>query len=394
MQIVKEIQQHERQLIQWRREIHAHPELAFKEFNTRTKVCELLTSFGIELDIDNPKGLAGTGVVGKISAGTSNRTIGLRADMDALPITESNCFSYRSRCPGIMHGCGHDGHVAMLLGAAQYLAKCRNFDGTVYLIFQPAEENEGGARVMVEDGLFERYPVDQVFALHNWPGLAAGKFAIKPGAMMASLDTFEITLKGDGCHAATPHQGQDVILAASDLVGSLHSIVNRRVDIQNPAVLSVTRVHGGQSDNVLPDSIVLGGTTRCYCERTRQQIQDTVESITAAVAQTHLVQSEVNYQQRYPATINHPGSTALAQKLAVNLVGEINLDTEFSPSMTSEDFAFMLNKKNGCYIWIGNGDSKNQPPLHSSHYDFNDEILSLGASFWVKLVEQAMPPIL
>lgn len=370
-------------LVALRRDIHAHPETAFEERRTSDLVAEFLGAAGVEVH----RGLAGTGVVGVLRAGGSDRSIGLRADMDALPIEEQNLFPHRSRHEGRMHACGHDGHTAMLLGAAEYLAATRNFDGTVVFIFQPAEEGEGGARVMIEQGLFERCPVQSVFGMHNWPGLPAGQFAIMPGPMMASADQFDITVKGHGAHAAMPHQGADPVIAASALLQALQTIASRTLDPLDAAVLSVTRFHAGDAYNVIPDRAVLGGTVRAFRPEVQDQVETAMERICSGIAASFGVQVELDFRRGYPATVNSTVEADVCLRVATELVGRDRVRTDLRPSTGAEDFSYMLRTRPGCYVWLGNGMGEGGCMLHNPHYDFNDDILPLGASYWVRLTE-------
>jgi amidohydrolase len=386
MELVAQLREMRSEMALWRRDIHAHPETAFEEFRTSDIVADKLKSFGIEVH----RGLAKTGVVGKLRAGNSLRAIGLRADMDALPVHEANEFAHRSQNPGKMHACGHDGHTAMLLGAARHLARTRQFNGTVYFIFQPAEETEGGGRVMVEEGLFDRFPVESVFGLHNWPGMATGEFAVMPGPMMACSDSFEVKLKGLGSHAAMPHLGSDSIVAAAALVQALQTVVSRAVSPVDAAVLSVTQIHAGDAWNVLPAEVILRGTTRAF----RVEVQDAIEAALSRVCQgiaaAHGVAAEVAYWRRYPPTINTPAEAATAASVMRELVGVDKVHVDLPPTMGAEDFAFMLQKKPGAYGWIGNGPGEGGCILHNPRYDFNDDILPLGASYWVRLAEHIL----
>lgn len=370
-----------------RRDLHAHPELAFDEHRTSDLVASTLESLGIEVH----RGLAGTGVIGKLRCGDSSRAIGLRADMDALPIQEKNDFAHRSRHDGRMHACGHDGHTAMLLAAADALSKTRNFNGTVYFIFQPAEETEGGGRVMVEQGLFDQFAMDAVFGLHNWPGLPAGQFAVHAGPVMASADRFDITLTGRGAHAAMPHQGNDVILAGSALVQALQSVVSRKMDPLDPAVLSITRFHAGDAYNILPEKAHLAGTIRAFNDQVRGQAEDEIRRICKGVGDSFGVLVAFDMHYGYPATVNTAAESEHCRSVAAELVGDENVRTDLRPSMGAEDFSFMLKKKPGCYIWLGNGLGEGGCMLHNPHYDFNDEVLPLGAEYWCKLIARLLP---
>ena len=385
MPAIGQIEERQQQMTAWRRHLHAHPELAYEEHLTAAFVADRLAEFGIEVH----RGLAGTGVVGTLRAG-DGPAIGLRADMDGLPIPEANDFSHRSTHAGRMHACGHDGHTVMLLGAARYLAETRRFRGTVQFIFQPAEENEGGARKMVEEGLFEKFPVRSVFGMHNWPGQPAGRMAMRPGPMMAAFDIFEITVTGNGGHAAMPHLCKDPVLAASAIVTALQTVTSRTIDPLDAAVVSVTQFHAGDTWNVIPERAVLRGTTRALRPRVQDTVEAAVHRIAEGIAATHGVGAQVHYERRYPPTINDPAETERAASAAVLVAGEDNIDRDPAPSMGSEDFAFMLREKPGCYVWIGNGPGEGGCGLHNPRYDFNDAILPLGASYWAKLVETVL----
>ena len=388
MKIIPAIAQNQQRLAALRRDIHAHPETAFEELRTSELVADFLAAAGIEV----LRGLGGTGVVGVLRAGGGDRAIGLRADMDALPIQEQNLFPHHSRFPGRMHACGHDGHTAMLLAAAEYLAATCHFDGTVYFIFQPAEEGEGGARVMIEQGLFERCPMQAVFGMHNWPGLPAGQFAIMPGPMMASADQFDITVKGHGAHAAMPHQGADPVIAGAALVQALQTIVSRSLDPLDAAVLSLTRFHAGDVYNVIPDHAQLGGTVRAFRAEVQDQVEAAMERICNGIAASHGVQVSLDFRRGYPATINSAPEAALCGEVAAALVGEENVRCDLRPSMGAEDFSYMLQQRPGCYVWLGNGLGEGGCMLHNPHYDFNDDILPIGASYWARLAERFLAP--
>jgi amidohydrolase len=387
MPIVNRIADFHQDLAAWRQEIHAHPETAFEEKRTSDFVARRLQEFGLEVH----RGLAGTGVVGTLrGAAPGTRAIALRADMDALHIHEKNGVAYASQTPGKMHACGHDGHTTMLLGAARYLAETRNFAGSVHFIFQPAEENEGGGRVMVQDGLFEKFPVESVFGMHNWPGMAVGKFALRTGAMMASFDIFEITVQGKGSHAALPHLGIDPVVAAAQIATGLQTITSRNTHPLDSAVVSVTQIHGGDTWNVIPDEVVLRGTARSFKPAVQDAIEAAIHRIAEGVASAMGARVAVRYERRYPPTVNNAAEAAIAGAIASEVVGEANVDRELRPTMGSEDFAFMLQAKPGAYIFIGNGTGDQAVGLHSPHYDFNDEILPIGASYWVRLVERVL----
>ncbi|MAI89998.1 MAG: peptidase M20 [Ponticaulis sp.] len=362
-----------------RRDIHAHPELAFEEKRTSDLVARTLEAAGIEVH----RGIADTGLVGVLRNG-DGPSIGLRADMDALPILEAGGADHKSTHDGVMHACGHDGHTAMLLGAAEALAASRAFKGNVYFIFQPAEENKGGGRVMVEEGLFERFPCDAIFALHNWPGLAAGKIAVQPGPMMASFDTFDIVLKGVGGHAAMPEKARDPLVAASEFVLALQTIVSRKLSAHDPAVLSVTQMKGGETFNVIPGQCEVKGTWRCFDPEVRTFIRDEIDRILASVCAAHQIDYDAEYEFGYPSTINTETEALFAADVAKGVVGEGNVDTSFRPSMASEDFSVMLENVPGAYIWLGAGIEAT--PLHHPAYDFNDDTLETGRDLLVSLV--------
>lgn len=370
----------------FRRDIHAHPELAFDEHRTAKKVAEYLEGLNLEVHC----GIAKTGVVAKLSLGTSPRAIGLRADMDALPLHEMNTFAHRSQHAQRMHACGHDGHTAMLLGAAEALSAVRNFDGTVYFIFQPAEEHEGGGRVMVEEGLFERFPMERVFGLHNWPGLPAGSFGVTEGPVMAGTDRFDITITGRGGHAAMPHQAVDVVVAGSALVQALQTLVSRETDPQDAAVVSVTRFHAGHADNVLPETAQLGGTVRTLSPVLQDAMEAAMRRVCNGIEATYRVQVEMKYERGYPPTINAPDATAIALAAAQEVVGVESVQKQLKPSMGAEDFAYLAEAKPACYVWLGNGPTAGNCMLHSPHYDFNDDIIATGIRYWVRLAQLAL----
>jgi len=374
-------------LIALRHDLHAHPELAFEEHRSSDVVAAFLQSLGLEVH----RGLAGTGVVGVLRNGDSPRAIGLRADLDALPLHEQNLFPHRSRHDGRMHACGHDGHTAMLLGAAQALAGDSDFNGTVVFIFQPAEESDGGARVMIEQGLFERFPVDAVFGMHNWPGLPAGQFAVHSGPVMACADQFDIVLSGHGGHAAMPQQARDPLVAAAALVQALQTVVSRTLDPLDPAVLSVTRFFsGGEAYNVIPSEARIGGTVRAFRAPVQDQIEAALERLATGIAAAHGVQAHLNYRRGYPPTLNSAAEAALCTEVARAAAGDGNVRNDLNPSMGAEDFSYMLREKPGCYVWIGNGMAEGGCMLHNPHYDFNDAILPLGVRYWVELVKRAL----
>ena len=372
-----------------RRDIHAHPELAFNETRTADIVAAELAKYGIEVH----RGIAKTGVVGVIRSGSSPRMIGLRADMDALPLKEMNEFPHRSKNEGCMHACGHDGHTTMLLGAARYIAEHRDtigFDGTVVFIFQPAEESEGGAAVMIEDGLFEKFPVEAVFGLHNWPGIPVGEMAVMPGPVMAGTCAFEITVRGHGCHAAMPHQGIDTIVAASQLVQALQTVVARNLHPCDAAVVSVTQFHSGSAWNIIPEEAVLRGTIRSFKPEVQQTVERAIERLCSGVAAANGAQIGVVFDHRYPATVNSAAETDICRQVAAATLGDDKVRKDELPSMGAEDFAYMLREKPGCYVWLGNGPGTGGCTLHNPHYDFNDGIIALGVRYWVNLVAQVL----
>jgi hippurate hydrolase len=376
----------------FRRDIHAYPELAFDEHRTAGKVADYLEALGLQVE----RGVAKTGVIATLKVGESPRIIALRADMDALPLNELNTFPHHSRHPGRMHACGHDGHSSMLLGAAEALHNLRNFDGTVLFIFQPAEEGEGGGRVMVEEGVFERYPAAMVFGLHNWPGMPVGSIGVTEGPVMAGTDRFEITITGRGGHAAMPHQAVDVIVAGTALVSALQTLISRTRDPLDPAVISVTRFNAGSADNVLPETAVLGGTVRALEPAVQEAMQAGIGRICTGIEATHDVRIDLRYTRGYPPTINAAEPTRVARQVATGLFGAGNVQTQLKPSMGAEDFSYMARVVPGCYVWLGNGERAggghgSACMLHSPHYDFNDEIIDSGIRYWVKLVETCLP---
>ena len=387
MHIIPEIAAGEADMRGWRHHIHAHPETAFEETATSAFVADNLRSFGLEVHT----GLAGTGVVGVLRNGRSKAALGLRADLDALHIQEKSGVAHASKNEGKMHACGHDGHTTMLLGAARAMAQRKNFDGTVYFIFQPAEENEGGGRVMVEQGLFERFPMQAVYGMHNWPELPVGKIALRAGPLMGAYDIFEIIATGRGAHAAMPHLGRDPMPYAAHVINALQTIVARNIHPLESGVVSVTQVHGGDTWNVIPQEVVLRGTVRTFQPAIQDLIERRMGEIVAGLAATFDMAATLRYERRYPATINTPEETRHALAAATALVGADNVDTDPMPSMGSEDFAFMLQAKPGCYVWLGGGRGPGTPNLHNPHYDFNDDALAVGASYWVTLAEAQLP---
>ena len=388
MKIIKELEDLQGEMQEWRRDIHAHPEIAFEEHRTAQIVADKLESFGIEVET----GIAGTGVVGTLRKGMGNRSIGLRADLDALLINETNDFEYKSKNPGHMHACGHDGHTTMLLGAAKYLSEQGNFDGTVNFIFQPAEENEGGGRVMIEDGLFDKYPVESVYGMHNIPGMPVGSFAIKPGPIMAAFDVFNLKVIGRGGHAAMPQTTVDPIIVGTKIIDAFQAIISRSIDPQEPSVLSVTQFHGGDAYNVIPNQVEIKGCTRCFSPNVQKKLEDEMRQISESICKAYGADCEFHYEHRYPATINSEEEANLAGQVAQEIVGEERVNLSPKPGMGSEDFAYMLQEKPGSYIWIGNGDGEGSCMIHNPGYDFNDEILPIGATYWVKMAEEILKP--
>src|SRR6266404_8979318 len=386
MPVINRIASYQQDMTAWRHDIHSHPETAFEEVRTADVVAEKLKQFGIEVH----RGLAKTGVVGVLRAGTGKGAIGLRADMDALDVHETNKFDHASTIPGKMHACGHDGHTVMLLGAAKYLAETKNFDGTVYFIFQPAEENEGGGRVMVEEGLVARFPMRAVYGMHNWPRMSSGTFAMRPGPLMGAYDIFEIVATGKGAHAAMAYTGKDPMLFAAQAINALQTIVARNLHPQDAGVVSVTQVHGGDTWNVIPQEVVLRGTVRSFKREVQDLIEERIRGIVAGVAATFDMSATVRYERRYPALVNSEAETQHAIVAATAVVGATNVEINPTPEMGSEDFAFMLQAKPGCYVWLGAGRGADTPNIHSPQYDFNDDVLPIGASYWVTLAEQQL----
>jgi hippurate hydrolase len=388
MAIINRIAEFHDEMTAWRRDFHAHPELGFQETRTSAIVAEKLRSFGLD---EVHVGIAKTGVVGVLRGNGGDGAIGLRADMDALPIEEATGLPHASTHPGKMHACGHDGHTAMLLGAARYLAETRNFSGAVYFIFQPAEEGEAGARAMIEDGLFERFPMSQVYGMHNWPGRPIGSFAMRVGPIMAATDTFTITVNGKGGHAAAPHLCRDPLIAGAQIALAAQTIISRNADPIEQGVVSVTQLHGGDALNVIPESAMLAGTARSFTPAIRGLLEERLRRIAPLIAEAHQTEAVVEFRRGYPATVNSEAETALAAEAAAEIAGEDKVDRETPPVMGGEDFAFMLEKRPGSYIFIGNGGDGNTPMLHNAGYDFNDESLPHGASYWARLVERLMP---
>jgi amidohydrolase len=374
-----------------RRDIHAHPELCFEEVRTSDLIARTLQNWGIEVH----RGLGKTGVVGVIQGRPGKRALGLRADIDALPMTEHNTFAHASRHPGRMHACGHDGHTAMLLSASQHLAASRDFDGTVYVIFQPAEEGGGGAREMIKDGLFERFPMDAIFGMHNWPGMAVGQFAIKNGPCFASSNEFHITIRGKGCHGAMPHLGIDPVPIACQLVQAFQTILTRNVRPIETGVISVTMIEAGEATNVIPESVTMQGTVRTFTPDTLDLIENRMRELSLHVCAAFGAEADFEFSRNYPPTINHPQETAFVRGVMAEVAGTDQVQ-EFEPTMGAEDFSFFLQAKPGAYFVIGNGDGAHREgghglgpcTLHNPSYDFNDQLIPLGASLWVKLAQR------
>ena len=388
MRIIERIEGYHDDLTNWRRDIHAHPELGFEEHRTSNLVAEKLAQFGYEVF----RGVGRTGVVARLRAGTSARSIGLRADMDALPIEERTNLAYSSRHDGRMHACGHDGHTTMLLGAARYLAETRNFDGTVHLIFQPAEEGLGGGEAMVKDGLFERFPCDTIFGMHNRPGLAVGKFQIRTGPMMAGGAYFDIAITGKGAHGARPESGIDPVIVASHITTALQTVVSRNVRPLDTAVLSVTQIHAGDAYNVIPEQAFIGGTVRAFDANIMALIEQNMGRIASGVASGFGATAELDFRALFPPLVNDAAEAEFIADTAAGLVGAENVNRNGNLVMASEDFSYMLNQRPGAYIQIGNGDAAGGCEVHNPGYDFNDAALPFGASLFVRLVERKLPP--
>ena len=373
-----------------RRDIHAHPELCFEEQRTSDLIAAALEGWGIPVH----RGLGTTGVVGIVKNGTSGRAVGLRADIDALPMTERNTFAHASTHPGKMHACGHDGHTAMLLAAAKHLARHRHFDGTVYLVFQPAEEGGGGAREMIKDGLFEKFPMEAIFGMHNWPGMKAGQFAVCDGPAMASSNEFKITITGKGSHAALPHNGIDPVPVACQMVQAFQTIVTRNKKPTDAAVISVTMIHAGEATNVVPDHCVIEGTVRTFTLEVLEMIERRMKTVAEATCAAFEARCEFEFVRNYPPTINHAAEAEFFRRVARDVVGAENV-LPFEPTMGAEDFSYFLLEKPGCYFVIGNGDGSHRASghglgpctLHNPSYDFNDDLIPLGATMWVRLAE-------
>ncbi len=387
MPIVNRIADLQAEIAEWRHDLHAHPELLYDVQRTAASVVDKLKAFGCDEVVP---GLGRTGVVGVIHGrkGKSDKVIGLRADMDALPIDEANDLPYKSTVPGKMHACGHDGHTAMLLGAARYLAETRNFAGTAVVIFQPAEEGGAGGKAMVQDGMMERFKIDEVYGMHNYPGLPVGEFCIRPGSIMAAADYVQIDIEGKGAHAARPHLGIDTVLVGAQIVNNLQSIVSRNVDPLEAAVVSICMFHAGNTDNVIPQTAQLRGTARSLIPEVQDLLEKRIPEIVEATAKLHGAKVAVKYRRGYPVLKNHPKQTDFAASVASEIAGKNKVDTDMAPVMGAEDFSFMLNARPGAFIFVGNGDSAG---LHHPAYNFNDDVIPVGTSYWVKLVETALP---
>ena len=391
MNLVDRIVQFHHEIREIRRDIHAHPETRYEEERTAGIIATRLAEWGIPVH----RGLGGTGVVGTIRHGTSSRAVGLRADMDALPMHENNAFGHRSRNAGKMHACGHDGHVAMLLAAARYLSHHRDFDGTVHLIFQPAEEGGAGAQRMIDDGLFEKFPCDAVFGLHNWPGLKVGQFAVAGGPVLAGSNEFTIVIAGKGGHAAQPDACVDPVLVATHVVQALQSIITRNKRPTDAAVISVTQIHAGEAYNVIPDSATICGTVRTFDHAVTDLVERRMRAIVEQLPVAFSASGTLKFHRNYPPTINDPAQAAFARAVLADFVGADNV-FEMTPVMGSEDFAFMLMARPGCYVIAGNGDGTHRESghglgpcqLHNASYDFNDDLIPVGATYWVRLAER------
>jgi amidohydrolase len=391
MQLIDRVVQFRAEIQQIRRDIHAHPELRFEEARTSEVVAAKLAEWGLDVT----RGLGGTGVVGTLCKGINKHAVGLRADMDALPIQERNEFAHRSTNAGKMHACGHDGHVAMLLGAAKYLAEAKSFDGTVHFIFQPAEEGGAGAQKMIDDGLFERFQCDAVFGMHNWPGLKVGEFGVTDGPMMASSNEFEIQVLGKGSHAAMPHLGIDPVFIAVQIINGLQGIITRAKKPIDAAVLSVTMVQAGEAVNVTPESATIRGTVRTFSDDVTAMIERSMRRIVEMTCAAHDAQGKFHFHWNYPPTVNDAAQAEFAATVMDDIVGPGNVVRNIEPTMGAEDFAFMLKAKPGAYVFIGNGDGAHRIAghglgpcmLHNPSYDFNDELIPLGATYWVRLAQ-------
>ncbi|MFJ2994519.1 M20 aminoacylase family protein [Pandoraea sp. NPDC087047] len=394
MKSMKPKQHDHLEIIRIRRHLHAHPELRFEEEKTSAFVANILREYGIEVE----ERVGGYGVVGTLSKGNSDKAIALRADMDALPMRELNTFPHASRHLGKMHACGHDGHTAMLLGAAMTLSRDIDFDGTVHFVFQPAEEGGAGARRMIEDGLFDRFKIDAIFGIHNWPGIPVGTFGVRPGALMASSNTFNVTITGKGAHGAQPHRSVDPVVAAIHIAQAWQTILTRNVNPNNAAVLSVTQMHSGTTDNIIPEVATLSGTVRTFDAETLDLIESRMSAITQSAAIAFGVETNFQFERLYPALVNHENDTLLATEAMQAVVGLEGLNANVEREFASEDFSFFLQHKPGCYAFLGNGvlATDNGCDVHTSHqlhnplYDFNDDVIPTGVAYWVALVEKLL----
>ena len=384
MPIIPEVLDHLDELTAIRRDIHAHPEIGFQEQRTAEIVANKLAEWGCEVH----RGLATTGVVGTIRRGNSVRSVGLRADMDCLPMQELNDFPHRSQHDGQMHACGHDGHTTMLLGAARYLAATRNFNGTVHFIFQPGEEGFGGGRVMVQEGLFDKFPCDAVFAMHNKPGIPIGNMAARTGAMLAASDRFDIRIKARGGHAAHPHLGTDPFVIGAQIVMGLQTIPSRNIDPVDSTVISIGFMRGGSAYNVIPDELHIGGTVRSFRPEVRDLLERRMDEVTRGTAALHGATAELSYRRGYPPTVNHADEAAFAADVAAEICGDPNVERNIAPSLGGEDFSYMLLARPGAMLWIGNGPGEGGCLLHNARYDFNDSALPYGVSFFALLAER------
>jgi hippurate hydrolase len=391
MPIVNRVADLHNEITNWRRDLHAHPELMYDVHRTAASVADKLKSFGCDEVVS---GIGRTGVVGVIrgskgaSGKTTGKTIGLRADMDALPIEEATGLSYKSTAPGKMHACGHDGHTAMLLGAAQYLAETRNFAGTAVVIFQPAEEGGAGGKAMVDDGMMDRFGIDEVYGMHNYPGMPVGQFGIRSGPMMAAADYVIIDIEGVGGHAARPHLGIDTVLVGAQIINNIQSVVSRNVDPLKSAVVSISMFQAGNADNVIPQTVRLRGTARSLDAGVRDLLERRLHEVVEGTAAAYGAKAKLTYKRNYPVLVNHDRETDFAAAVAGQIVGGAQVDASLPPMMGAEDFSFMLEARPGAFIWVGNGDSTG---LHHPSYNFNDEVIPFGTSYWVKLVETALP---
>ncbi|MCB1497400.1 MAG: amidohydrolase [Bauldia sp.] len=386
MPVINRLADFQDDIVAWRHEFHSHPEILYDVHRTAASVAEKLTSFGLD---EVTTGIGRTGVVGVIRGRSDGgRVIGLRADMDALPIKETTGKPYASTIDGRMHACGHDGHTAMLLGAARYLAETRNFDGTAVVIFQPAEEGGGGGKAMVEDGLMERWGIEEVYGMHNMPGIPVGEFAIRPGSIMAATDDFTIDITGVGGHAAQPHVSVDPVVVGAAIVQALQSVVSRSVNPVESAVVSVTKFHAGDALNIIAETAHLAGTTRTLDPTVRDLAESRIRTIVESISAAHGARATLDYVRNYPVTVNNDAATEFAAMVAADVVGADRVDTDVQPLMGGEDFSYMLEERPGAFIFVGNGDSAG---LHSPAYDFDDDAIPIGCSYWVRLVETALP---